>query len=418
MYTTRLRFLTAGESHGPMLTAILEGLPAGLVLDSDIIDVDLERRQRGFGAGPRMKIEQDHAEIIGGVMGGKTIGSPISIRIANKNHEKWKGVPIEPFIKPRPGHADLTGIIKYGYDDIRPALERASARETASRVSVGAVCKHFLKQFRIQVFGYVTDIGDISADLTNISLEERGRLAEHSTVRCPDPIASKEMINRIRRIMDNRDTIGGIVETVTLNLPPGLGSHVHWDRKLDAKLGAAILGIQAIKGVEFGSAFENSRLPGTSVHDPICLDKSNSKVVKKQGDTENGLSESESEPTESRLIVRPSCRSGGLEGGITTGQPLVIRSAMKPIATTLSPQHTVDLASGKETQTQYERSDFCPVPRAVPIVEAMVSFILADALLEKLGGDSMDELLIRYSQLRQANLDDLTLKNESQIFWK
>ena len=417
MFTTRLRFLTAGESHGPMLTAVLEGIPAGLALDSEIIDVDLERRQRGFGAGPRMKIEQDHAEIISGVMGGKTIGSPISIMIANKNHDKWKGVPIDPFIKPRPGHADLTGLIKYGYDDIRPALERASARETASRVSVGAVCKHFLKQFSIQVFGYVTAIGDISTDLSSTPLEERGRLAENSTVRCPDPIASKEMINRIRQVMDNRDTIGGIIETVTLNLPPGLGSHVHWDRKLDARLGGAILGIQAIKGVEFGSAFENTRLPGTSVQDPICLNKSNSKVGKNQGGTENSLPESDKIPTESRLLVRPSCRSGGLEGGITTGQPLVIRSAMKPIATTLSPQNTVDLASGEETQTQYERSDFCPVPRAVPIVEAMVSFILADALLEKLGGDSMDELLKRYSQLRQANLDDLILKNETQIFW-
>jgi len=418
MFTTRLRFLTAGESHGPMLTAILEGLPAGLAIDSEIIDVELERRQRGFGAGPRMKIERDHAEIVGGVMGSETVGSPISFEIANINHEKWKGVPIAPFTTPRPGHADLTGTIKYGYKDIRPSLERASARETAARVAIGAVCKHFLRQFGIQVFGYVTAIGDVTADLNGIPLGERSRLAEDSIVRCPDPSGSEEMIKRIRQIMENKDTIGGILETIVLNLPPGLGSHVHWDRKLEARLGGAILGIQAIKGVEFGPAFENTRLPGTSVHDPICLGKTISKVENTQGDEEKELPEREGNPKKARLLVRPSNRAGGLEGGISTGQPLIIRSAMKPIATTLSPQRTVDLESGKEVPTQYERSDFCPVPRAVPIIEAMVSFILADALLEKLGGDSMDELLSRYDQLRQANLDDLQLKNETQIFWE
>ncbi len=391
MLTTRLRFLTAGESHGPELITILEGMAAGLTLSSRIIDSELQRRQRGYGSGPRMKIESDHAEILSGVMGGTTIGSPIAMRIQNKNHDRWRGEQIEPFTTPRPGHADLTGAIKYGYQDLRPSLERASARETAARVAVGAVCKHFLAQFGVQVFGYVTSIGTITADLNNIPIEDRGDQAEKSDVRCPDPQTAELMRVEIRKTIEAKDTLGGIIETVALNLPPGLGSHVHWDRRLNTRLGAAVLSIQAIKGVEFGTAFENTRRPGTQVHDGIRLVGSD--------------------------LVRTSNHAGGIEGGISNGQPVIIRAAMKPIATTLTPQKSVDLASGQETDTVYERSDFCPVPRAVPIIEAMVAFILADALLEKLGGDSMDEIQPRFEALRKTRLNDLKMSGSPHVWW-
>jgi len=400
-----LRFLTAGESHGPELTAILEGLPAGLPLTSEIIDRELTRRQHGYGAGPRMKMERDHAEILGGVMDGLTIGSPLALQINNLNHKKWRGKDIEPFTTPRPGHADLTGAVKYGYHDLRPSLERASARETAARVAVGAVCKHLLAQFGVQIFGYVTSIGKVDADLNAIPLEERGLRAEETDVRCPDHKAAEAMRARIREIMDERDTLGGIIEVAALHLPIGLGSHVHWDRKLEARLGAAVLGVQAIKGVEFGSAFENSGLPGTQVHDAIQLNKTQQEI------RTHGRSSA------SNKLARPTNRAGGLEGGMTNGQPLIIRAAMKPIATTLNPQQTVDLATGQETTTVYERSDFCPVPRAVPIIEGVVSFILADALLEKLGGDSLLEMKDRFETLRSATIDDLPMDNVGHIFW-
>jgi chorismate synthase len=386
-----LRFLTSGESHGPALTMILEGLPAGLPLSVETIDGELARRQQGYGAGPRMKIEHDQAQILGGVMAGQTTGAPLSVLIENRDHEKWRGKPIAPLTTPRPGHADLSGTIKYGYRDLRPALERASARETAARVAAGAVCKHLLRQFDIQVGGYVAAIGEIEASFEDMPYAERFRRAEESDVRCPDPQAAEAMRQRIRKVMEERDTLGGILEIVALGLPPGLGSHVHWDRKLEARLGAAILSVQAIKGVEIGPAFENARKPGTQVQDGIYL--------------------------EGEELVRKSDRSGGLEGGITTGQPLILRAAMKPIATTLTPQHTVDLAKGVEAPTQYERSDFCPVPRAVPILEAMAAFVLADALLEKLGGDSLAEMLPRYRSLRRARLSDLPLDDSEHTFW-
>ena len=388
---TTLRFLTAGESHGPALTAILDGLPAGLPLSAAVIDAELARRQQGYGAGPRMKIEQDRVQILGGVMAGQTTGAPLALQVENLDHAKWRGKAVEPFTAPRPGHADLTGAVKYGYRDLRPALERASARETAARVAAGAVCKHFLAQFGVRIGGYVTAIGEIEAGLAGMPYEQRFELAEASDVRCPDLAAAEQMRTRIREIMQARDTLGGVLEIVALGLPPGLGSHVQWDRRLEARLGAALLSVQAIKGVEFGPAFENARLPGTQVHDPIRLD----------GDR----------------LARPADRSGGLEGGITTGQPLVMRAAMKPIATTLTPQATVDLASGAETPTRYERSDFCPVPRAAPILEAMAAFVLADALIEKLGGDSLDEMQPRFAALRQARLDDLQVDNAPVVFW-
>jgi len=338
------------------------------------------------------------------VMDGLTIGSPLALQINNLNHENWRGKDIDPFTTPRPGHADLTGAVKYGYRDLRPSLERASARETAARVAVGAVCKHLLVQFGVQVFGYVTSIGEVQADLSAAPLNERGLLAEETDVRCPDHKAAEAMRARIRKIMEERDTLGGIIEVAALNLPVGLGSHVHWDRKLEARLGAAVLGVQAIKGVEFGSAFENSRLPGTQVHDAIQLYKPGSN----RGNVESSAA---------NKLIRPTNRAGGLEGGITNGQPLIIRAAMKPIATTLNPQKTVDLATGQETATVYERSDFCPVPRAVPIIEGVVAFILADALLEKLGGDSMPEMKGRFETLRTAAIDDLPMDNVGHIFW-
>jgi chorismate synthase len=387
----RLRFLTAGESHGPALMAVLEGLPAGLTVSAEVIDKELARRQRGYGAGPRMKIERDAVRILGGVMEGHSTGAPLALLIENKDHAKWHGRAVEAFVTPRPGHADLTGAIKYAYNDLRLALERASARETAARVAVGAVCKHFLSQFEIQVGGYVSAIGEVAADLDDIPLAERAARAEETDVRCPDPRAAEAMRARIREIMEARDTLGGVIEVLALNLPPGLGSHVQWDRRLEARLGAAVLSVQAIKGVEIGPAFENARKPGTQVQDPIRLD--------------------------GERIVRPSARDGGLEGGITTGQPLIVRAAMKPIATTLTPQQTVNLETGEEVPTQYERSDFCPVPRAVPILEAMIAFVLADALLEKLGGDSLSEMRPRFEALRQARLSDLKMDGEGHVWW-
>lgn len=388
----RLRYLTSGESHGPALVAILEGMPAGLPLSPEIINVDLARRQRGYGSGPRMKIERDCVQILGGVMGGLTIGSPLALLIQNLDHDQWRGAAIAPFTAPRPGHADLIAAVKYGYRDLRPGLERASARETAARVAVGAICRHLLAQFNIRVEGYVLSIGEVTADLSEIPLEERFMQAEESEVRCPHPLASKAMCQAIRQAVQEGDTLGGIIEIIALGLPPGLGSHVHWDRRLDACLGASVLSVPAIKGVEIGPAFENARKSGTQVQDAICLD--------------------------GERLTRSANRTGGVEGGMTTGQPLLIRAAMKPIATTLMPQRTVDLATGEETATRYERSDFCPVPRAVPILEATVAFVLADALLEKLGGDSLDEMRPRFESLRRARLSDLSMDDEEHIFWR
>jgi chorismate synthase len=386
-----LRFMTAGESHGPSLVAVLEGMPAGLELQAGIIDHELMRRQQGFGAGPRMKIESDRVAILGGVMDGRTTGAPLAFLIENRDHSKWRGRAVAPFTIPRPGHADLTAAIKYGYRDLRPALERASARETAARVAVGAVCKHFLAQFGVRVGGYVLQIGEVRARLEGISYDECISRAEDSEVRCPDPDASEAMRARIRQVMDERDTLGGILEILALGIPPGLGANAQWDRRIEARLGAAILSVQAIKGVEIGDAFENSQRTGTRAQDAIRLDGSR--------------------------LVRGSDRAGGIEGGISNGEPIVIRAAMKPIATTLTPQQSVDLASGQEVETHYERSDYCPVPRAVPILEAMVSFVLADALIEKLGGDSMDETRPRFDALRQARLEDLMQDGQPHVFW-
>ena len=338
-----------------------------------------------------MKIEKDTIQILGGVMAGETTGAPIAMLVENADHVKWKGKAVEPMTSPRPGHADLTGAVKYGYKDLRPALERASARETTMRVAVGAVCKHFLAQFNIVVGGYVSSIGEIQADFGDMPYEERFTRAEESDVRCPDPTSAQKMRDEIEKAIHGKNTLGGILEIVALNLPVGLGSFMQWDKRLEAKLAMAVMSVQAIKGVEVGDAFENTKRLGTQAHDSINLQHSN--------------------------LQRATNRAGGTEGGISNGQPIVLRAAMKPIATTLTPQQTVDLALGENAPTKYERSDFCPVPRAVPILEAMVAFVLADALLEKLGGDSMNEIKPRFESLRKATLDDLQMDNTPHVFW-
>ena len=406
-----LRFLSAGESHGPDLTAILEGIPAGLNLSPEVINLELTRRQKGYGSGGRMKIEKDAVRILGGVMGGMTTGAPIALLVENADHVKWKGKAVEPMTAPRPGHADLTGAVKYGYHDLRPALERASARETTMRVAAGAVCKYFLSQFDIRVGGYVQAIGDISSDLTGMPYPERFARAEESDVRCPDAVAASKMRIRIEQIMHSKDTLGGILDVVALGVPVGLGSFAQWDRRLDARLGAAILSIQAIKGVEIGEAWENAKRTGTQTQDAIGVESA-------MAGEENTDGMGETRANNKVTLSRPTNRAGGIEGGISNGQPIFIRAAMKPIATTLTPQDTIDLTSGQPTLTRYERSDFCPVPRAVPILEAMTAFVLAEALIEKLGGDSMDEMLPRFASLRKARLEDLNMDAVSRVWWE
>ncbi len=398
-----LRFLTAGESHGPALTAILEGMPAGLPLSAADLALDLARRQTSYGAGGRMKIEQDTARILSGVMAGQTTGAPIALWIENRDFAKWRERDIEPMTTPRPGHADLTGAVKYGYRDLRLALERASARETAARVAIGAICKALLGQFGVQVGSYVTAIGGVAADparLAELSYEQRFELAEGNDLRCPDGPAVELMRQRVWDTMQAKDTVGGVFEVIALGLPPGLGSHVHWDRRLSGRLLGAVGSIHAIKGVEIGPAFETAARWGTEVHDEIFL----------EGTAERNSEELRGTESSGRLVRRTN-RAGGLEGGITTGEPLVLRVAMKPISTTLNPLRSVNLATGEPDSTTYERSDFNAVPRAGVVAEAMVAYVLADALLEKLGGDSLEEMRPHFAALRQVHLADLPMDN-------
>ncbi len=386
-----LRFLTAGESHGPALTAIIDGLPAGLELDMNAVNADLARRQTGSGAGPRMKMERDTAVVLGGLMAGRTTGAPLSLMIENRDHDHWRGKEVDLFVIPRPGHADLTGAAKYGYTDMRPSLERASARETAARVAVGGVCRQLLAQFGIRVGGYVVSLGEITSDLAGIPLEERISRARESDTGCPEPETADAMKKLIREITLKKDTLGGVIEAAAIGLPAGLGSFTQWDRRLESRIGAAILSIQAIKGVEFGSAFDNTRHPGTQVHDSIQV--------------------------EGNKLTRPTNRCGGVEGGVSNGEALIVRAAMKPIATTLNPQRSVNLADGQPVETKYERSDFCPVPRAVVVVESMLAFVLAGALMEKLGGDSINEMRPRFDALTKMRLDDFHMDNTPHIWW-
>jgi len=355
-----LRFLTAGESHGPALTAILEGMPAGLRLSADDVNVQLRRRQKGFGSGGRMRIEQDRVRFTGGLLNGQTTGGPIGIEIENRDFANWRDKEIRPMTIPRPGHADLTGAIKYGYRELRLALERASARETAARVAVGAIASRLLAELDVSVGAYVVQIGEVPVLLADdLSYPDRFALAETNDLRCPDPAAAEAMRACIREAMSARDTLGGVFEIVGLGLPPGLGSHVHWDRRLDARLMAAVGSIPAVKGVEIGPAFDNATRRGTRVHDEIFA--------------------------QDGLLVRHTNRAGGFEGGITTGQPVVVRAAMKPISTTLTPLRSVDLATGEPAVTHYERSDTCAVPRAAVVGEAMVAFVLAGAPVRDAG---------------------------------
>lgn len=387
-----IRFLTAGESHGPMLTAIVEGLPAGLPLDDETINAQLRRRQVGYGSGGRMQIEKDQIRITGGLMNGLTTGGPLALLVENRDFKNWRDRDITPMTTPRPGHADLTGAVKYGYRDLRLSLERASARETTMRVAVGAVCKALLAQFGIVIGGYVSQIGAVHADPPDSAdYQALAAEAESNDVRCPLPEATGAMHEAIRQAKIDKDTLGGVFEVFALNVPAGLGSHVHWDRRLDARIVGAMVSIQAMKGAEIGRAFENAGRPGSAVHDMID-----------RGDDGQ--------------LLRRTNRAGGLEGGITTGDPVLVRVAMKPISTMLRGADSVNLATGEPEPTTYERSDFCAVPRAVPVGEAMLAIVLADALLEKLGGDSLDEMHPRFAALRQNRLQDLPMNAQEWRF--
>ena len=376
-----LRWLTAGESHGPALVAVLEGLPAHVEVTSDDIGDALARRRLGYGRGARMKFEADEIEIIGGLRHGRTLGSPVAIRVGNSEWPKWEKVmaadPVDPvelenlarnaaLTRPRPGHADLVGMQKYDFDEARPVLERASARETAARVALGAVATKFLEQaVGARVVSHVVAIGTAKAPAGSVPTPEDVARLDADPVRCLDADAAKAMVAEIDQAHKDGDTLGGVVEVVVHGLPPGLGSHVHWDRRLDSRLAGALMGIQAIKGVEVGDGFEVAATPGSRAHDEIVS-------------TEEG-------------IRRTSGRSGGTEGGMSTGEVLRVRAAMKPIATVPRALRTVDVATGEEAVAHHQRSDVCAVPAAGIVAEAMVALVLAEAVLEKFGGDSVAE---------------------------
>ncbi|CAN5279275.1 chorismate synthase [soil metagenome] len=376
-----LRWLTAGESHGPALVAVLEGMPAHVSLSTtDIVDA-LTRRRLGYGRGARMKFEQDEVEVIGGLRHGRTLGSPVAVRIGNTEWPKWDKVmsadPVEPaelealarsaaLTRPRPGHADLVGMQKYSFEEARPILERASARETAARVALGALAMAFLRQaVGAEVGSHVVGLGPVSAPAGSVPSAADSAYLDADPVRCLDPDTSKQMVAAIDAAHKEGDTLGGVVEVVVHGLPPGLGSHVHWDRRLDARLAGALMGIQAIKGVEVGDGFALAGTPGSKAHDEIVR-------------TEEG-------------IRRTSGRSGGTEGGMSTGEALRVRAAMKPISTVPRALRTVDVATGEATVAHHQRSDVCAVPAAGIVAEAMVALVLADVVLEKFGGDSVSE---------------------------
>ena len=376
-----LRWLTAGESHGPSLVAILEGLPAHVEVTTDDISDSLARRRLGYGRGARMKFEADEVTLTGGVRHGRTQGGPVAIEVGNTEWPKWETVmsadPVDPEVlekqarnapltRPRPGHADLAGMQKYDFADARPILERASARETAARVALGRVASNFLEQATgARIVSHVLEIGGVRTPSRELPTPDDVARLDEDPVRCFDADGSKQMVERIDQAHKDGDKLGGVVEVVVHGLPPGLGSHVHWDRRLDARLAGALMGIQAIKGVEVGDGFELAATPGSLAHDEIV-------------------------PTDEGLR-RVSGRSGGTEGGMTTGEILRVRAAMKPIATVPRALRTVDLATGEEAVAHHQRSDVCAVPAAGIVAEAMVALVLADAVLEKFGGDSVGE---------------------------
>ena len=391
-----LRWLTAGESHGPALVAILEGLPAQVAVTSADIADHLARRRLGAGRGARMKFEADEVQILGGVRHGRTQGGPIAIQVGNSEWPKWKTVmaadPVSdedleglarnaPLTRPRPGHADLAGMQKYSFDDIRPILERASARETAARVALGAVAREFLTQVGgIEIVSHVVELG--AARSTNDTLPTAADVAalDADPVRCIDPDASERMQAEIQAAFKDGDTLGGVVEVVVHGLPPGIGSYVHWDRRLDSRIAGALMGIQAIKGVEFGEGFTLARTRGSAAQDEIV--------------------------TQDGLLRRTSGKSGGVEGGMSTGEILRVRAAMKPISTVPKALRTVDVATGEPAAAINQRSDVCAVPAAGVVAEAMVALTIADTFLEKFGGDSLSE-----SQRNlQSYLDSLVVR--------
>jgi chorismate synthase len=382
MIGAMVRWLTAGESHGQALTAIVEGIPAHVCVTSEDIGRDLARRRLGAGRGARMKFEADAVRILGGVRHGETLGGPIAIEVGNSEWPKWDKVmsadPVSdeeieglarnaPLTRPRPGHADLVGMQKYGFDDARPILERASARETAARVALGAVARAFLKQAAdVSVLSHVVRIGTVVAPATSVPNPDDAERIDASAVRCLDDAASSAMEEEITQAHKDGDTLGGVIEVVVHGLPPGLGSHVHWDRRIDARLAAALMGIQAIKGVEVGDGFELAEIRGSKAQDEI---------VSSDGS-----------------LTRTSGRSGGTEGGMTTGETLRVRAAMKPISTIPRALATVDVSTGEAAQAINQRSDVCAVPASGVVAEAMVMLTLADALTEKFGGDSLAEV--------------------------
>ncbi|WP_036377944.1 chorismate synthase [Mitsuokella jalaludinii] len=370
---SELRFMTAGESHGPCLTAILEGLPAGLKLDLDAINKDLARRQQGYGRGGRMKIEKDKVNVLSGVRFNETIGGPITLQVVNRDFQNW-GERMAAFGEPagekvtaaRPGHADFTGIRKYDREDVRDILERSSARETTMRVAVGAVCKEFLKALGITVVSQVVNIGGVAIDPAKV---DRAKLGEDvgSELNCYDAEAEAKMKAKIKEARKAGDTLGGIFEITVRGLPAGLGSHIQWDRRLDGKLAGALMSIQAIKGVEIGAGFDCAILPGSQIHDEMFLD-------------------------EAGKVYRKTNRAGGLEGGMTNGEELVVKAAMKPIPTLMQPLHSVDIESHEEVLACKERSDTCAVSAASVVGEAMTAFVMAQAICDKFGSDAMVDL--------------------------
>jgi len=369
---TMFRFLTAGESHGQCLTAIVEGMPAGLTIDVDEINKDMARRQQGYGRGGRMLIETDKMEILSGVRFGETMGDPVTVKIANKDWENWmgrmsvSGKPDGPAVTAaRPGHADLTGIKKYDRKDIRDILERSSARETATRVAVGGLAKQLLKACGIKVVSQVTNIGGIQIDAANTAYDTWEN--NSSDLNCYDAVAEKKMKEKIRQAKTDGDTLGGIFEIAVLGVMPGLGSHIQWDRRLDARLSGALMSIQAVKGVEIGAGFEYANLPGSLAHDEIFLD-------------------------ESQHVYRKTNHAGGIEGGMSNGETIVVRAVMKPIPTLMKPLRSIDIKSKEAVLACKERSDVCAVSAASVVGEAMTAIVVAQALLEKFGGDSFGDL--------------------------
>ncbi|MCF6137574.1 chorismate synthase [Pseudalkalibacillus berkeleyi] len=382
-----MRYLTAGESHGPQLTTIIEGMPANMTLEQSAIDTELKRRQKGYGRGRRMQIESDSVQLVGGVRHGKTTGAPIAMTVENKDWKHWQKImgsePISEgeqdemkrvITKPRPGHADLNGAIKYNHRDMRNVLERSSARETTVRVAAGAVAKSLLSQFGVKVAGHVISIGGIKSAKTSFdSIEDLQDVTEQSPVRCYDADASEKMKEAIDEAKKNGDSIGGIVEVIVEGLPVGLGSHVHYDRKLDAKIAGAIMSINAFKGVEFGIGFEAAQRPGSEVHDEILWNH------------ESGY-------------YRKTNNLGGFEGGMTNGMPVIVRGVMKPIPTLYKPLQSVDIDTKETFEASIERSDSCAVPSASVVAEAVVAWELANAFTEKFGNESMDRMLSNYHQ--------------------